>query len=106
MPGATQSQIDEFLTIQTETATPETAVRLRRVIDRFSVGGLLDRVQAATLVLHAVADTIHTLAQGQQLAARIPGARFVWLDSRNHIPLPQEPSWMVMMDEIDRFLMS
>gem|GEM_PF-4461346 len=36
------------------------------------------------------------LAQGGALAARIPGAGFVQLDSANHVILPQEVAWEIL----------
>jgi len=104
MPDGTQEQIDEFVRIQLESASPESAVKLRKLVDRFSVTKFLSKVRAPTLVIHANADVIHPIAQGRLLASEIPDARFVMLDSRNHVPLPQHPSWKVMMKEIDTFL--
>ena len=45
-----------------------------------------------TLVLHARDDAICPIAEGRLLAAAIPGAEFVELDSRNHILLEHEPT--------------
>ncbi|HSF63940.1 MAG TPA: alpha/beta hydrolase, partial [Paracoccaceae bacterium] len=104
VPDATAAQIDELTRLQGASALPDTAARLRSVVDRFSVVDLLDQVQAPTLVIHAHDDAIQPFAQGQKLAAGIPGARFVRLDSRNHVPLPQDPAWSRMMAELERFL--
>ena len=41
---------------------------------------------------------------GRELAASIPGARFVPLESRNHIILEQEPAWQRFRTEIKGFL--
>jgi hypothetical protein len=35
---------------------------------------------------------VHPLEQGLALAAGIPGAEFVQLDSANHVVRPQEPA--------------
>lgn len=41
---------------------------------------------------------------GRELAAGIPGARFVSLDSSNH-PMPRsDPAWPVLLQEINAFL--
>ncbi|MEA2935280.1 MAG: hypothetical protein QOD74_1926, partial [Variibacter sp.] len=37
-------------------------------------------------------------------ARAIPGARFVALESQNHILLPKEPAWERMMAEVEAFL--
>jgi pimeloyl-ACP methyl ester carboxylesterase len=48
------------------------------------VSSLASRVSVPTLVLHAREDAV-TPFEGRRLAALIPDARFVPLDSRNHI---------------------
>jgi DNA-binding NarL/FixJ family response regulator len=42
--------------------------------------------------------------QGRALAAHIPGARFVALNSRNHWVVDTEPAWAQLTAEIDGFL--
>ena len=50
-------------------------------------------MRTPTLVLHAREDAAVPVAAGRQLAALIPGAEFVELDSKNHILLEDEPAW-------------
>ena len=38
------------------------------------------------------------------MAALIPNAKFVSLDSENHVPLPDEPAWECFVEEIEAFL--
>ncbi len=90
--------------MQQESVTPELAVQLRQIVDRFDVVNLLGQIKAPTLVIHARADAIHPIEQGRLLASRIDGARFVMLDSSNHVLLPQDPAWDVAMRETGRFL--
>jgi DNA-binding NarL/FixJ family response regulator len=42
--------------------------------------------------------------EGRKLAAAIPGARFVPLDSKNHVLLQDEPAWGVFHTELAAFL--
>ena len=42
--------------------------------------------------------------EGRRLAAAIPNARFVTLESENHVPLPDEPAWPQFIAEIEAFL--
>jgi hypothetical protein len=42
--------------------------------------------------------------EGCKLAAAIPDARFVPLESKNHVLLPDEPAWAVFQDELAGFL--
>jgi pimeloyl-ACP methyl ester carboxylesterase len=65
---------------------------------------LLARVAAPTLVMHSRDDARVYYAEGRELALGIPGARFVTLESRNHLILEHEPAWPRMLAEIRQFL--
>jgi hypothetical protein len=41
---------------------------------------------------------------GRLVAASIPNARFVPLESKNHILLPREKAWEMFRKEVDDFL--
>ncbi|RKF15168.1 alpha/beta fold hydrolase [Roseovarius spongiae] len=103
MPDGTPEQVASFARVQSQSITPENAARLRRAVDRFDVADDLDRVRAPVLVVHARGDAIQPIAQGQLIASRIPDAEFMMLDSRNHVPLPQEPCWTQLMDAVSEF---
>jgi pimeloyl-ACP methyl ester carboxylesterase len=104
MPGGTRTQIDSFIRMQQQSIAPEGAVRLRQIVDRFDVLDLLDQIEAPTLVIHTRADAIHPIEQGRLLASHIEDARFVMLDTSNHILLPQDPAWKIAIHETGRFL--
>jgi hypothetical protein len=55
------------------------------------------------VILHARKDCVVPAEQGRLLAANIAGARFVSLDSENHVPIPGEPSWDELLHEIESF---
>jgi pimeloyl-ACP methyl ester carboxylesterase len=68
------------------------------------VRAVLPRVRVPTLVLHSRDDKIVPLKDGIELAAGIAGARFVALDSHNHMLLDGEPAWSRFDRELDAFL--
>lgn len=103
-PDATRAQRAELVAMQLSTASPDRAVSLRKLIDRFNVRDDLPKVRTAALIFHATGDAIHPLSQGQKLAAHLRGAQFVRLDSRSHMLLPQDPAWATVMDRTDVFL--
>lgn len=103
MPDATPEQVQSFVRIQSESISAENAARLRQAVDRFVVEEELAELRTPVLVVHARDDAIHPLSQGQMLAARLPGAAFMMLDSRNHAPLPQEDSWERLVDAVSGF---
>lgn len=103
IPNSDTEQLNSLAELQRVTATPEMAVRLRQAVDEFDVSHLLEQVSVPTLVIHAREDAVHPLDQGRQLATGIPGAKFVELDSVNHVILPHEPAWKVLFEEVEWF---
>jgi len=65
---------------------------------------LLERVHVPTLILHSRDDDVIPIAEGHILAAGIPGAQFVELDSKNHILLESEPAWERFCAEVLDFM--
>src|SRR6185295_873711 len=57
-----------------------------------------------TLVLHSRGNAIIPFELGRSLAGLIPGARFVPLESRNHVLLETEPAWQQFVAALDEFL--
>jgi pimeloyl-ACP methyl ester carboxylesterase len=68
------------------------------------ISDLLPQVRVPTLVLHARNDAAVPFDEGRRLAAGIPGARFVALESRSHVILEREPAWSRLIEEIASFL--
>ena len=61
-------------------------------------------MRCPTLVLHSRYDSVIPFDEGRKVAALIPGARFVPLDSRNHLLLATEPAWAHFTAVLDEFL--
>jgi DNA-binding NarL/FixJ family response regulator len=61
-------------------------------------------VRVPTLVLSCRNDARVPFEQGAKLAAALPDARFVPLDSANHVLLPEEPAWVTFHGELAAFL--
>jgi pimeloyl-ACP methyl ester carboxylesterase len=104
IPDATHAQMDWFNEMQRQSASPENAVRLQRVLSTIDVRGLLGKVRTPTLIFHSRGDQAIPFSQGEELAAGIPGARFVPLDSRNHILIETEPAWQIFAEASREFL--
>ena len=104
VPGGSAAEIAWFAELQRNATSPENAVRLRAACDDIDVQKILPRVHVPTLVLHSRRDGVVPFDEGRRLAAGIPGARFVPLDSDNHILLEGEPAWPVFTGQIDAFL--
>ena len=104
IPGATDEQVGWFNDLCRKTTSPEIAARLLETRATIDVLDLLERVQAPTLILHSRDDDVIPIAEGHILAAGIPGAQFVELDSKNHIILDSEPAWERFCAEVLDFL--
>jgi pimeloyl-ACP methyl ester carboxylesterase len=104
LPSASAEQIQWLADLQRVASSPENTVRRRRVLDQVDIVELLPRVSVATLVMHCRHDNLVPFEEGRRLATLIPNARFVALESENHIPLPGEPAWPRFIGEIEAFL--
>lgn len=104
MPDATTDQLHWFNDLQRVSTSPENAVKLRQVSGQLDVTDLARQIKVPTLILHAQRDAVVPFAEGRRLATLIPDARFVPLDSNNHILLEDEPAWEHFLAEVRDFL--
>lgn len=104
LPEGTAEQVDWFNELQRRTTDPHIAVRLEEEFGDIDVRDDLPRVRCPTLVLHARHDEVIPFEAGRGLAVGIPDARFVDLDSRNHVLLEGEPAWSRFLEEVRSFL--
>jgi pimeloyl-ACP methyl ester carboxylesterase/DNA-binding winged helix-turn-helix (wHTH) protein len=103
-PNGSPQQIKWLVDLQRITTSPENAARIRNACDDIDVVDLLPKVQAPTLVIHCRHDNVAPVEQGRLMARSIPHAKFVTLDSDNHVVLAGEPAWPRLVGEIDAFL--
>ena len=104
IPGATVEQMEWFDELQRVTTDPETAGRIWHARNHDEVTREATQVRCPSLVLHAREDALAPFEEGRLLATLIPGARFVPLESRNHILLAGEPAWAQFLGELRAFL--
>ena len=104
VPGGSKEQIDWFNELQRRTTSPACAARYFRTTNEIDVRALLPKVKVPTLVLHLRDDAVHAFEYGREVAAGIPGARFVPLPGRNHMPLENDPAAPRILEEIKLFL--
>jgi DNA-binding winged helix-turn-helix (wHTH) protein/pimeloyl-ACP methyl ester carboxylesterase len=104
LPNGSPQQVKWLVDLQRITTTAENAVRIRNTCDEIDVTALLPKVRVPTLVLHCRHDNVAPLEQGRMMAMAIPNAKFVTLESENHVVLADEPAWPRLIAEIDSFL--
>jgi pimeloyl-ACP methyl ester carboxylesterase/DNA-binding CsgD family transcriptional regulator len=104
IPGGSDEQIGWFNDLCRKTTSPKIAARLLESRGTIDVTALLGKVRTPTLVLHSRDDDVAPIAEGHILAAGIPGAQFIELDSKNHILLETESAWERLCDEVLEFV--
>lgn len=104
MPDATPEEQNWFNEQQRLSASADNAVRILMAIHAMDVAALLDGIKVPTLVVHPREDAIVPLEGGRGLAASIPGARFVQLETRNHMILEHDPASTRFKEEVLAFL--
>jgi class 3 adenylate cyclase/pimeloyl-ACP methyl ester carboxylesterase len=104
MPTATKEQMEAFNELQRLSGSPEGAVRYLETVAELDVRNLLSKVRAPTLVLHVRDELTVPIDRGRELAAGIPGARFVALPGKNHVLLEQDPGLPRFFEELSDFL--
>ncbi|MCA1748070.1 MAG: alpha/beta fold hydrolase [Parasphingopyxis sp.] len=103
-PQATAEELDWFNDFQRRTACPENAVRFLRTFADIDVRSELPKVKCPTLVVHSRNDQRVPIEQAIELAATIPGASLVTLDSDSHVPLGREPASKRLIEAVGSFL--
>jgi DNA-binding winged helix-turn-helix (wHTH) protein/alpha-beta hydrolase superfamily lysophospholipase len=106
LPAGTPEQLKSFIELM-RIGAPDgrTGVNLRQAVDDIDVVDQLPKVAIPTIVFHCIHDRLVPFDQGRRLAASIPNARFVPLDSENHALLADEPAWTKFVAEMEAFLL-
>lgn len=104
MPTASQEEWQSFNHLQRVSTTGEIVVRTLAANAAIDVTARLARLSVPTLVLHSVDDQLVPFSAGRTLAAMIPNARLVPLESPNHWLLAGEPAWQTFLSEVRAFL--
>ena len=104
IPLGTPEQHRWFNDLQRVSTSPEIAARIMRATDVFDVMDLLPQVRCPALVLHSTQDARVPFDQGRLFAGGMPDARFVPLESHNHLLLASEPAWAQWIEEFRAFM--
>lgn len=104
IPDGTPEQHRWWGDLERVTAAPDVAAQLLWHMQGIDVLDLAAKLSVPTLIAHSRGDMRVPFEEGCRLAAVIPGARFVPLESKNHVLLPDEPAWSVFHSELAAFL--
>jgi pimeloyl-ACP methyl ester carboxylesterase/DNA-binding CsgD family transcriptional regulator len=103
-PGGSLDYLRSWAEQMQLSTAPETAVRLLEIGWNVEVSEAARNLKCPVLAIHPDRDCAVPLAEGHLLASQIPDCSFVQLDSQNHMPLPNEPAWPLLVAEIRSFL--
>jgi DNA-binding winged helix-turn-helix (wHTH) protein/pimeloyl-ACP methyl ester carboxylesterase len=83
-------------------ASPGAALALTQMNAEIDVRHVLPSVHVPTLVIHRADDQCLKVEEGRYVARRIPGARYVELPGRDHLPFVGDQD--AILDEVEEFL--
>jgi len=104
IPDGTREQHQWFNDLERITASPENAATIVETLYQVDVTAEAESIRVPTLILHARNDARIPFEEGRQLATLIPSARFIPLESRNHVLLSSEPAWAQFLGEFRAFV--
>ena len=104
IPDGTPEQHRWWGDLERLTASSDVAAQLLWNMQGIDVLDLAATLRVPTLIAHSRGDMRVPFEQGCKLAAVIPDARFLPLESKNHVLLPDEPAWSVFHAELVAFL--
>ena len=104
IPSADEEQKRWFDDMQRVSSSGEVAVRLWQSRTQIDISETARRVSQPVLVLHARQDRVIPSEEGRRLASLLPDARYVTLESENHILQEGEPAWEEFVAEVRAFL--
>lgn len=106
-PQASQDDQRAYAEFMLHTITGEEYPRIGgSAVGNLDIDDLLPTISCPALVLHANREMMHGIDQGRRLAAGIPNARFVSLDTANNLMPSYDPAWPNALAEIETFIKS
>ena len=104
VPEASPDAIRWYAELARRSCDQETAAAVIDVFGSIDVVQRMAEVRVPTLVIHAEREGMVPLAAGRVMAEGISGARFIGLDSCNHLLLEKEPAWDKFRAEFSKFV--
>ena len=104
VPDASPEQSQAFNELIRLAGGSKEAARVVRVLHQVDVRAIAAQVRCPTLVMHPTRNFRIPFEEGRALAALIPKARFVPLNSRNFMMLEHEAAWVQFVSEVEAFL--
>jgi pimeloyl-ACP methyl ester carboxylesterase/DNA-binding CsgD family transcriptional regulator len=104
IPSAGEDQKRWYDDLQQASSSGAMAARLWQSRSGIDISDTARRITQPALVLHARDDGAVPYEEGRHLASLLPDARFVTLESDNHILQQAEPAWRAFLTQVRAFL--
>ena len=104
LPAASAEQTEWMIERERFSASAENVIRFMQASSLANVVARASELTVPALVIHSTDDGAVPFELGRELAASIPNARFLPVESKNHILLEGEPAWDTFVSELRRFL--
>jgi pimeloyl-ACP methyl ester carboxylesterase/DNA-binding CsgD family transcriptional regulator len=104
IPDASPAYARAYNDLVRQTTNVTNAMSLLRTFWKADFSDVAARISCASLIVHARGDSVIPFEEGRRLAGLIPQARFVPLESKNHLLLDTELAWPGYTDLVDVFL--
>lgn len=103
VPGGGPEDVAAIEKLMRRSASGDVAATIFELRDRMDARQLASQVESPVLVAHAERDRMVPFERGLELAALLPDASLLPLDSSNHLLL-DEPAWNRFVSEAARFI--
>ena len=103
-PDGPAEEVMEFSRTTRTGLSPASVLLWRDAINHVNNAEILDQIECPVLIVHGRKDGVHPLEQAQRLAAGIPNAQLLVLETANHLPFPGHPCWEIFARELRAFL--
>jgi len=104
IPDASAAQMRAYNDLLRRMTSPMNAVGLLRSFWEADMSQIVSQVRCPTLVIHARGDSVIPFEEGRKVASLIPHARFLPIESRNHLLLATEPGWPSFAAAVEELL--
>jgi DNA-binding CsgD family transcriptional regulator len=104
LPTAPAAMLDAYDELHKNSVSGPMAARYMRAFFELDARADAPLVSCPTLVMHAADDSMVLQREGQLVASLVPGARWVGLPGRNHLPLATDTAWPIITRELSHFL--
>lgn len=104
LPAAPADVLDDYDALHRHSVSGSMAARYMQAFFELDARVDAPQVRCPTLVMHVAGDSLILPREGELVASLIPGARWVSVPGRNHLPLATDPGWPTLQREMSQFL--